>query len=127
MVVYLKKSDRISVPKLIEEWKSITKDSFILDFRKMDSSVKSFLEVVKYALKFSSLPYPKLLDAFGILKGRNLYRSFGCLYGLTLPDELEDDISDIDELDPYIDMIYRYIQSGGYQLAEIRAQDPKVE
>jgi len=124
-VIYLEKGEKINKQKFIKEWKEVTKDSFIIDVRKMDDTVKSFLEVVKYALKFSSLPYPKLFEAFNILKGKNLFRSFGILYGLKFDEDLEDDISDM-ELEPYVDMIYRYLSEGGYQLAEIRDQDPNM-
>jgi len=124
-IVYLPKGGKIDIPKFINEWKKVTGDSFIVDLRKMDNSLSAMLEVTKYALKFSSLPYTNLLEAFQVLKGKNLYRSFGCLYGLTLDEDLEDDISDM-ELEPYIDLIYRYNETGGYRLAETRAQDPNL-
>lgn len=95
--------------QLRQEWKAITGDSHIVDVREFYSDVvDSFCEVFKYALKFSEMSYADNLEAFWKLTGARLVSSFGCLYGVKVPDNLEDDPLE-DDL-PYIDRFYKYIK-----------------
>lgn len=110
--------DRLkNVSPLAQEWYSITGDSFIVDCRpiNMDDPAKSFIEVFKYALKFSDLPPELNYTAYQTLKGKRLQGSFGLFWGVKVPDKLTDDIPE-DEL-PYIELFYKYTR-GGYTITE---------
>jgi plasmid rolling circle replication initiator protein Rep len=99
--------------KLSKEWLKITGDSFIVDFRPINKHdpVKGFIEVLKYALKFSDLTPEQNFKAYKILKGRRLTGSFGLFRGVKIPESLNDDIlSDM----PYIEMFYVYSGNGKY-------------
>jgi hypothetical protein len=117
-----------SQAKLREEWKSITGDSYILDVRPfrvpLDGSpeqvssaeVQAFVEVFKYALKFSDLSLSDNWEAYTILKGQRLMGSLGLFRSVKVSEELTDELED-EEL-PYIDLLYRYF-SGHYHLKKI--------
>lgn len=97
---------------LSAEWMGITGDSFVIDVRPItDDPVDGFMEVFKYAVKFSSLDYSDNWHAAKILKGKRLLASFGCFRGVEVPEDLADE--PLDGL-PYIDRFYRYI-AGQYQ------------
>jgi hypothetical protein len=101
--------------KLRDEWEQITVDSFNVDVTPMttgDQRLKGFLEVFKYALKFSEMPLKDNWEAYRYLNGKRLVSPFGSLYGLKIPDNLADDL--IEDL-PYLQMFYNY-QNGGYNL-----------
>lgn len=79
-----------------------------------DPLVAALCEVLKYALKFSSLSLDDNLDAYWTLKGKRLTRAYGCFFGLEVPGELLDDA----ELDgPYLEWLFRYAGSSGYVLS----------
>lgn len=117
MVILCDKDDPIlfdqAKPKdteLSKEWLGITKDSFIVDVRPIEGDpAEGFIEVFKYALKFSDLSPQENLSAFLTLKGRRLTGSFGLFWGVKVPDSMDDDL--LDEL-PYIELFYRYTKSG---------------
>lgn len=92
--------------KLSWEWKRITGDSHICDVTPFhDDPVNGFLEVGRYALKFSSMEIQDNYEAAMILAGRRLIQSFGSLYGVKIPDDLSDEqIED----QPYLDRLYIY-------------------
>ena len=97
--------------KLSAEWYAFTGDSFIVDVSPFDASkalATNLMEVLKYALKFSELPVDDNWEAFESLSGRRLMASFGSLYGLKAPSDLNDDMTDLDHL-PYVDLIYRFM------------------
>lgn len=100
--------------ELSSEWQRITKDSFIVDVREItpNDPVKGFLEVFKYAVKFSDQPEKDTMHCYFTLKGKRLIASFGDFYGVPEPDNLTDD--PLEGL-PYIDHFYQFI-SGFYQL-----------
>lgn len=114
------------------EWKDITGDSFMCDVRPIvqdtgsdqeenavvDPFAKGFAEVFKYAMKAAELPPKVALDAYTVLRGRRLVRSFGTFYGVPEPanDDLADDIPE-EEL-PYIDLLWRYAGEGRYEHAK---------
>ncbi len=104
--------------KLSKEWKKITGDSFIVDFRpiekdKKDGFVSGFIEVLKYALKFSELTLEENYYLYEELKGKRLTGSFGLFWGVKIPEKLEDD--PLDEL-PYIELLFKYSGNGKYNL-----------
>lgn len=99
--------------KLAREWRSFTGDSFIVDVTPFhDDPVSGFLEVFRYALKFSDMEIPDNWTAAQILKSRRLVYAFGCLYGVKVPDKLEDE--PLEGL-PYVDRLYKYhLRHKGY-------------
>ncbi|MEQ8054133.1 hypothetical protein, partial [Xanthomonas hortorum] len=119
---------------LRREWEEITGDSFMCDVRPIqavrrqpddqeesavvDPYAKGFAEVFKYALKAAELPPHVALDAYTVLRGRRLVRSFGVFYGVPEPanDELADDMPTEDL--PYIDLLWRYAGEGRYEHAK---------
>jgi plasmid rolling circle replication initiator protein Rep len=114
--------DYIDQGKLSREWEAITKDSKIVDIRKITSKSgdnldisDALIEVFKYALKFSDLDLEHTWEAYRTLKGKRLLGSFGTLYGtISEPENLLDDL--LDDL-PYIEMFYTYSRfSSGYEL-----------
>lgn len=104
-----------SAERLSREWHAITGDSFIVDVRPIDESdpASGFLEVFKYALKFSDMEVEDTWEAFQVLKGRRLVGSSGLFRGIEIPENLLDEPM-LDEL-PFVELFYRYI-SGGYSL-----------
>ncbi len=117
-----------SQAKLREEWKSITGDSHILDvtpFRiPLDGSpeqvssaeVQAFVEVFKYALKFSDLSLSDNWEAYTVLKRQRLIGSLGLFRSVKVSEELTDELEA--EERPYIDLLYRYF-AGHYHLKKI--------
>jgi hypothetical protein len=96
---------------LAAEWHAITGDSHVVDVRPISDPVTGFLEVCKYAVKFSDLALPDLLEAFDRLSGQRLIDSHGCFRGVVVPDTLTDD--PLDDL-PFVELLYRYLGAGGY-------------
>jgi hypothetical protein len=82
---------------LSDAWRSITKDSFIVDIRDArDEAVASY--VAKYASKplnssFANCP-EHLDEAMQSLKGRRLCTCFGTWYGTPLSEAEDDDLGD---------------------------------
>lgn len=104
--------------KLAKEWEHWTGDSFIVDvteFHNQEDITSGFLEVFKYALKFSDLALDDNLLAYQKLKTRRLVDSFGCLRGVQIPDDLRDDLPE--DL-PFIVLFYEYSRSG-YQFRKM--------
>lgn len=103
--------------ELAAEWKNITGDSHVVDVRPIDQAdpVAGFLEVFKYAVKFSDQPAADTVHAFRTLSGKRLLGSAGCFRGVEVPDELTDDPADLDGL-PFVTLFYRFLRGKGYQL-----------
>lgn len=102
--------------KLREEWKDVTGDSHIVDVRPFTGSdlatyLDGFMEVFKYAVKFSSMELSDTWEAFSLLAGRRLVNSFGHFRGVIVPEELTDE--QLDDL-PYVELFYQYIPGAGY-------------
>ena len=123
---------------LIEDWRKITQDSFVIDVRRIESTktplegvdisgsrLEALVEVFKYALKMNQINKDESagsadnvriqLDAYEVLRGRRLIGSFGNLWGVKIPENLNDEPLTDEEL-PYVDLLYQY--SGvtfGYQ------------
>jgi len=105
--------------ELAKEWHQITGDSFIVDVRPIsqEDPVSGFIEVFKYAVKFSDQEPADTVHAWQILKGKRLLASSGCFRGVDVPEELTDDCSDLEGL-PFMDMLYRQTREG-YSLSQI--------
>lgn len=101
---------------LRKEWEAITNDSFMLDvrpFRAGQDPAEGFMEVMKYAVKFSSLTLADNWQVAKLLRGCRLLFSLGVFRGVEVPDKLTDD--PLDDL-PYFDLFYRYVGFGYYVL-----------
>jgi hypothetical protein len=104
--------------RLAREWHAITGDSFVVDVRSFydqDDVVSGFLEVFKYALKFSELPLADNWAAFEHLSGKRLVDAFGVLRGVEVPAELADE--PLEGL-PFIELFYQWLGAAGYGLAK---------
>ena len=103
--------------RLSREWHQITGDSFIVDVRPIsqDDPVSGFIEVFKYAVKFSDQEPADTVHAWETLRGKRLLASAGCFRGVEVPDELTDDCADVEGL-PFMDMLYRFTRAAGYSL-----------
>lgn len=98
--------------QLSREWLELTGDSYIVDVREFygDSVVDGFLEVFKYALKFSDMELGDNWEAYQLLKEKRLVDNFGLLRGVKVPEELTDE--DMDE--DFVYMLYYFARSSGY-------------
>lgn len=103
--------------KLSQEWYDITGDSFIVDVSPISDMASGFVEVLKYALKFSDLSLEDNYHAFEILSGQRLMDSFGILRGVEIPEELTDE--PLDGL-PYVELFYKYLSGAGYSLHSVQ-------
>lgn len=119
--------------KLSAQWKALTGDSHVVDvrpFHDQEDVIGGFLEVFKYAVKFSDLPLDDNWHGFQTLAGKRLIASFGLFRGVDVPEELTDE--KLDDL-PYLDMLYRFIQGVGYtyvkgdQLPKVATRRPKIK
>lgn len=123
-----KGSERIRYGKdsqLALDWLAATGDSYIVHAERIsagatapngegpagaatDPLISALCETLKYALKFSDLPLSDNLHAYRTLKGKRLTRSYGCFWGLEVPEKLDDDPLD----GPYIEWLYEYTSRG---------------
>lgn len=98
--------------ELSREWHAITGDSFIVDVRPIEGDpVEGFMEVFKYAVKFSDQPPSDTWHCFQTLKGKRLIASAGCFRGVEVPEGLMDE--PLEGL-PFVDLFYRYVSGRGY-------------
>jgi hypothetical protein len=100
--------------RLAMEWKSITGDSHVVDVRPIEQCdpVSGFLEVFKYAVKFSDQEPADTLACYLTLKGKRLIGSAGCFRGVVVPEDLTDDTSDLADL-PFSTLFYRFLRGAG--------------
>ena len=117
----------VSVGALSREWEEITGDSKIVYVRdkshisdtelaqkgltREEDEKQVFVEVFKYALKFSELDFQDNLEVYNRLTGRHLVGTFGAFYGLKVDEDSADDAGD----EPYIELLYKYLD-GEYKL-----------
>jgi hypothetical protein len=96
--------------QLAAEWHNITGDSFIVDVRPIsqENPAEGFMEVFKYAVKFSDQPPQDTLQAWLALKGKRLLASSGCFRGVPDPEDLMDDATALKDL-PFATMFYRFM------------------
>jgi hypothetical protein len=102
---------------LSEQWKQITGDSFIVDVRPFhdeQDTLSGFLEVFKYAVKFSDMPLEDNFEGYRKLHGKRLIASFGAFRSVDVPAELTDE--KLDDL-PFIDLLFKFVHGAGYSLA----------
>lgn len=105
---------------LSAEWHGITRDSFVVDVRPIsqEDPASGFIEVFKYAVKFSDQPAADTVHAWRTLAGKRLLGSAGLFRGVEWPADLLDDPEGLDDL-PYVTLFYRYLR-GGYSLEKGR-------
>ena len=103
--------------ELAKEWKNITGDSFIVHVTPIDQKdpISGFMEVFKYAVKFSDQPPADTVHAWLTLATKRLLGSSGCFRGVVVPESLLDDPEGLGEL-PFITLFYRYLRGAGYSL-----------
>lgn len=112
-------SERFDYAALQAEWLKITGDSHVLNVsaaQHPDDPAQDFLEVFKYALKFSDLTPEQNFEAYEVMRGKNLLFSAGLFRGVVVPEDLTD--TPLDDL-PYIALFYRYLPQSGYNLVEV--------
>jgi hypothetical protein len=99
--------------ELSAEWHNITGDSFIVDVRPISETdqVSGFMEVFKYAVKFSDQPAADTVHAWRVLGGKRLLESSGCFRGVVVPETLMDDEEGLQDL-PYIQLFYSFAGKG---------------
>lgn len=107
-----------------DEWHRITGDSMIVDCRPITGGEtgdysEGFMEVFKYAVKFSDLSLEDNWHAAQVLKGKRLLNSFGLFRGVEVPESLLDE--PLDSL-PFWDRFYRFI-GGEYRFT---GESPKT-
>jgi len=105
-----------NIPDQIElaaEWHNITGDSFIVDVRPISESdpASGFIEVFKYAVKFSDQPPADTVHAWSTLSGKRLLASSGCFRGVQVHESLLDDPEGLEGL-PYVQLFYKFLPSG---------------
>jgi hypothetical protein len=101
---------------LSREWHDITGDSFVVGITRLDPDrppIEAFVEVFKYALKFSDLTPAQIWHAARTLGGQRLLFSMGCFRGVDVPEELTDE--PLDGL-PFVEWFYQYLAGVGYTL-----------
>ena len=105
------------VVQLAAEWQNITGDSFIVDVRPIsqEDPASGFIEVFKYAVKFSEQEPSETVHAWATLAGKRLIGSAGLFRGVEVPESLLDDPADFEDL-PYVTLFYRYLRGAGYSL-----------
>lgn len=113
------------------EWLAITGDSHVLRVdaaHRPDDPAEDFLEIFKYAVKFSDLSPEENLDAYEVLAGRRLLFSAGLFRGVKVSKSLLDEKEPLDGL-PFIDKLYRFFVQSGYNLTETveGISEPKPE
>ena len=100
---------------LREEWKHWTGDSFICDVRPLHDPVEGFMEVCKYALKFSDLDLPDNWHAYEVMHRQRLIDAHGLFRGVEIPESLLDE--PLDDL-PFVELFYRYVIGSGYHFSD---------
>ena len=103
--------------RLSSEWHNITGDSFIVDVRPIsqEDPASGFIEVFKYAVKFSEQSPADTVHAWVTLASKRLIGSSGAFIGVVVPESLLDDSDGLEDL-PYVTMFYRYLRGAGYSL-----------
>jgi len=103
--------------RLSQEWHNITGDSYIVDVREFygETIVEGFLEVFKYALKFSDMALADNWQAFETLKGKRLVDNFGLFRGVVVPEDLTD--GELED-EPYLMMLYKFFRGSGYSFMD---------
>lgn len=128
----IKKGKEVECPiefeqALQQEWLNITGDSWSVDVRKVSTIetpesenglLKAICEASKYALKLNDIENEDQVHAYKVLRGRRLTFTYGSLWGIKIPDDLNDTIEDELKLLPYVDLVYSFY-SGNYNLSDV--------
>lgn len=111
--------------RMLAEWEAITGDSCIMNVQAVKGNPdEAFVEVFKYALKFSELTTERNIEAYKALQGKRLVFNGGSLWGVKVPESLADDVP-LEKL-PYISLFFRYIE-GAYKLEWEGHYTPVIE
>lgn len=111
----------LSARKLSAEWEQVTKDSHVVYCKKTRDSKQSFVEIFKYALKFSEMEFADNYHAWEILRKRRLCGSFGDFRGLDVSD-IDDEVDEA-SLQEFIELFYRF---NGYRYALSEREASKI-
>ena len=105
--------------ELSQAWKNITGDSHIVDVRPIsqEDPISGFMEVFKYAVKFSDQPPEDTVHAWLTLASKRLLGSAGVFRGVEVPAELLDDPEGFNDL-PWVALFYRFLRGSGYTLGK---------
>lgn len=101
--------EKLSESAIRNEWTDITGNSTqirVNSCANQDDPSKDFLEVFKYALKFSKLTRERLVQCYLYFKGKRMIFSGGLFRGVNVPDDLSDEII---KDEPYLELIYKYL------------------
>ena len=111
---------------LSDVWHKITGDSYIVDVKPIREEgtgdnpyIGGFMEVFKYAVKFSDQPPADTVHAWQTLANKRLLGSSGCFRGVEVPADLLDDPEGFNDL-PFVTLFYRYLAGLGYNLQRSR-------
>lgn len=109
-------TEEIYKTKLEHEWRKLTGDSYItyVSAKKPEEENKAFIEIFKYALKFSAMTFADTWLVYQTLQGKRLFGSFGLFRGL----DIENDTPHPDD-DIYAKLLYQF-RSPFYELTNIR-------
>lgn len=105
-------SESYTYKAMNQEWLDVTGDSHVINVKPIfnrKNPTDGFMEIFKYAMKFSSLSPEENVHAWNVLRGRRLQFSGGCFRGVKVPEDLTD--QPLDGL-PYIEMLFQYFASG---------------
>lgn len=104
--------------RLSAEWQNITGDSFMVNVTPIsqEDPASGFVEVFKYAVKFSEQEPADTVHAWVTLASKRLIGSAGLFRGVEVPESLLDDLEGLENL-PYISYFYRYLRGSGYSIA----------
>lgn len=112
---------------LSREWLDWTGDSHVVDVRPLHDPVEGFLEVCKYALKFSDLEPADNFHAYEVLSRQRLIDAHGVMRGVEIPEDFTDEC--LDDL-PYVELFFRYTSAGysfvpNHRALRVRGGDPQ--
>lgn len=126
MIALIPSGSRIAVEHLKQDWLDITGDSSVINIKIVDKkSANIFLEVFAYALKFSEMSHPDRWSASKVLKGQRLISSFGDLRGISVVDDVVDEILLSDE--PFVDSLYTWHKDRYRHALDLRTSNAPTE
>lgn len=96
----------ISQSMISAEWLQITQDSYITHCERKLRAKDAFVEIFKYALKFSDMALADTYHTWKTLRGRRLTGSFGDFRGLDISKT--DSEPDEAALQDFIELFYRF-------------------
>ncbi|MGZ4851373.1 MAG: protein rep [Candidatus Bathyarchaeia archaeon] len=119
--------ERFEYADLQAEWLKITGDSHVLNVspaQHPNDPAQDFLEVFKYAVKFSDLTPEQNMEAYEVMRGKRLLFSAGLFWGVDVPESMLDE--ELEDL-PYIELFYQYLPQSGYNLTKQRHSNGKTD